>query len=560
MHQNLLSELDLEHLVSLFGKPEDGFSLFRRSVSDGGDHTRVSETWNSYGRIAARLVKVGIPHIAALLDDMDATNGPATRALPSGEIVMAVPVSGRPEFAAVGMVTADPARLARRLAEATMNHQSQLTARCETERHVEMFTERLSANLDELAWLRTLSQNLKFCVADNRLHTIADRIFPTLRDIISAEAVLLVESRTPGGICTDLSSDISFPVWIGDRVLSPSACAEFVNCIASGASGKPFVWNFRNKFGEMHTEETQIRSSVMVQIGSETHHHGWILALNKVLDPAIPEEESYGRGEFGSIEATLLESAARILATHASNIELFQEQRSLTVNTIRSLINVVDARDRYTCGHSDRVALMARSLARCLGESDADIDQIYLSGLLHDIGKVSVPDDILLKPGRLTDEEFEEIKKHPERGVEILQHIKQLHPVLPGVLYHHEAWDGSGYPAGLSGESIPLMGRILAVVDAFDAITTCRPYQKARTRAQALEIVSDGAGRQWDPKFVDAFINNLDSIVSKSDEWESHISEILNPQYNSDRLSSWDDEQASVAELAPARATGAYVS
>ena len=135
----------------------------------------------------------------------------------------------------------------------------------------------------------------------------------------------------------------------------------------------------------------------------------------------------------------------------------------LLIGVIRTLVNAIDAKDAYTCGHSDRVARIAMRLAAELGLDHQSCLQVYMTGLLHDIGKIGVPDAILCKPGKLTDEEFAIVKRHPAIGYQILKHLEQLSYVLPGVLHHHEAVTGTGYPLGLAGESIPLAARILAV-------------------------------------------------------------------------------------------------
>jgi HD-GYP domain-containing protein (c-di-GMP phosphodiesterase class II) len=133
-----------------------------------------------------------------------------------------------------------------------------------------------------------------------------------------------------------------------------------------------------------------------------------------------------------------------------------------------------------------------------------------MAGLLHDIGKIGVPDYVLGKPDRLTDEEFAQIKRHPEIGCAILKHLKQLHFVLPGVLHHHESFDGRGYPHGLAGDSIPLLGRIIAVADAYDAMTSDRPYRSGMPTEKAEAILRSGAGKQWDPRMIEAFFQEID--------------------------------------------------
>ncbi|MGI9455669.1 MAG: HD-GYP domain-containing protein, partial [Aeoliella sp.] len=161
---------------------------------------------------------------------------------------------------------------------------------------------------------------------------------------------------------------------------------------------------------------------------------------------------------------------------------------------------------------SERVALFGRVLAEQLGYDQAACERLFLTGLLHDVGKIGVSDAVLKKKSRLTDEEFDEIKRHPDEGWEILQDLEQLRYVLPGVLYHHEQIDGSGYPDGLKGKEIPLDGRILAIVDAYDAMTSDRPYRDGMPAKRAQELLRAGAGTQWDADLVNAFFEALDKI------------------------------------------------
>ncbi len=181
-------------------------------------------------------------------------------------------------------------------------------------------------------------------------------------------------------------------------------------------------------------------------------------------------------------------------------------QAELFTGFLQALLSTVDAKDHYTAGHSHRVARIAACLARQMGLSSAQRDTLYLAGLLHDIGKIGIDDRVLNKPGRLTPEEFDQIKQHPQLGYDILQSVKQLECVLPAVLHHHEAWDGSGYPHGLEGNNIPQLARILAVADALDAMSSARPYRSQVLSNQKIDVIlRQGAGRQWDPEVIDAF-------------------------------------------------------
>ena len=158
------------------------------------------------------------------------------------------------------------------------------------------------------------------------------------------------------------------------------------------------------------------------------------------------------------------------------------------------------------------MARISVALAAELGCERKQLETLYLSGLLHDVGKIGINDSVLRKPGKLTDIEYEHIKLHPEIGYRILHDLKQLGEVLPVVRHHHEAWDGRGYPFGLSGEEIPQMARIVAVADAFDAMSSDRPYRKGMDDDRLDEILREGAGKQWDANVIHAFFSIRDKI------------------------------------------------
>lgn len=190
--------------------------------------------------------------------------------------------------------------------------------------------------------------------------------------------------------------------------------------------------------------------------------------------------------------------------------------KTRSLSTIQALVQALEARDRYTRGHSENVARYARIIAEELGLSPEQQEKLYLSGLLHDIGKIGVPELILNKPGRLTEEERMVIREHPVASRRILEAIPEMQDILQVVEQHHECWDGLGYPAGLAGTDIELGARIIAVADAFDAMTSDRIYQKGRSAEQALEELVRGAGAQWDPQIVDVFLNWWERTNKKS--------------------------------------------
>lgn len=187
----------------------------------------------------------------------------------------------------------------------------------------------------------------------------------------------------------------------------------------------------------------------------------------------------------------------------------------LYLATIRSLALAIDAKDQYTHQHILRVQQYAVAIAKRMGISGDELVGLETAALLHDIGKLGVPEYVLLKPGRLTDEEFAKIKEHPRIGADILDPVPFPWPVLPGVKHHHEKWDGTGYPDRLKGEDIPLQGRILAVADVYDALTSTRSYRNAWTHEKAVAEIRDKAGSHFDPHIVEAFLEVIDGVVDE---------------------------------------------
>ena len=221
--------------------------------------------------------------------------------------------------------------------------------------------------------------------------------------------------------------------------------------------------------------------------------------------------EVRSRTEIGELAATFNHMAEDI-QRYISNLQTASEQnRQLFMDSIEMIAAAVDAKDPYTKGHSGRVASVSVILARELGLPEEEVDKVRVAAILHDVGKIGIEDRVLKKPGVLTNEEFEIMKRHTVMGYEIVRQVKQLAEMLPGIRWHHESLNGQGYPDGLRGDELPLMVRILAVADTFDAITTDRPYQQGSEIPNALEILRKHAGTKYDPIVVDA----LESAYNK---------------------------------------------
>ena len=214
-----------------------------------------------------------------------------------------------------------------------------------------------------------------------------------------------------------------------------------------------------------------------------------------------PEEPAFDSSDLLATESAL-GYGGHILA----NALMVRDLQQMAVETVRALANAIDAKDNYTCGHSERVGWLARLTGQALGLPEQHLQVLEWAGILHDVGKIGVSDKILNKPGRLTKAELAEMQRHPRLSYEVLKPVARLGPALDAVLYHHENWDGSGYPEGLRGEQIPLFARIVRVADTFDALTSTRSYRTGFTLAQALKVLEEEAGHSIDPDVTRVFI------------------------------------------------------
>src|SRR5687768_12921195 len=194
-----------------------------------------------------------------------------------------------------------------------------------------------------------------------------------------------------------------------------------------------------------------------------------------------------------------------------------QEMSELHLATIEALALAIDAKDQTAHNHVGRVQLYATALARALGLSDVEVRTIRTAALLHDIGKLAVPDHILAKPGPLTPEEFQKVQAHPQVGADIIATVPFPQPVEPLILSHHERWDGRGYPSGLKGEDIPLGARILCLVDYFGALTSSRPYHEPMPVDAAVSLIEQEAGKALDPRAVEAFLRVLPRVREEAE-------------------------------------------
>lgn len=301
----------------------------------------------------------------------------------------------------------------------------------------------------------------------------------TVRDCLAADAVFWYPNRA--GERT---------VVVG-RPLEPEWCASFaaerLALFEEGESQKVYPALPTNG-----SRGPSPRSALLLRLGGV--RSAWIVALR------FEAGQSFGDADLeraGLVRRILLNQRRQVRAFDTLKTTLFQLVQCLTVT--------IDARDPYTYGHSERVARVAVRLGQELGLPPPAVSDLYLAGLLHDIGKIGIDDSLLRKPGKLTPDEFRQVQAHVTIGDRIISTIQHFSNLRPGVRHHHEAFDGTGYPDRLAGPAIPRMARVLAVADAFDAMLYARPYRSALPAARVETILREGAGRRWDPEVVDCF-------------------------------------------------------
>ena len=364
---------------------------------------------------------------------------------------------------------------------------------------VEKVSDNLASTYEEICLLHSLTQNLRLRSDDESLCKLVLRC---VLDCVPAQAAVIqllpvakegqntYKARTDSvlfkaGDCPIENADFSRLAEVLD--LAPTGGPRVVNRRFTAADGWPFP---------------DVRQLVVVPMPEGDRIFGWLAIVNHREDQ-----------EFGTVEASLLNSIGSMLGIHSSNRDLYRQQSEFLASVVRAFTSAIDAKDPYTCGHSDRVARVAVRLAKELDCDPELLHTLYMAGLLHDVGKIGIDDAVLRKPDKLTDEEFNHIKEHPELGYRILADIAQLSAVLPAVLHHHEQWDGRGYPMKLVADQIPLIARIVAVADAFDAMSSDRPYRKGMSIEKVNEIFERGAGQQWDPEVIEAYFSAFDDIA-----------------------------------------------
>jgi HD-GYP domain-containing protein (c-di-GMP phosphodiesterase class II) len=348
----------------------------------------------------------------------------------------------------------------------------------------------LAGSYEELSLLYKLSTNM---VVDHPPQAFLEQACEEMREVVGLRWLALQLAPTEPGL-----AGLSVPVCMdGGSSLNPEDIRKVGPRLIEAMRGRtePVIMDNAALLGIPGLD--RIAHSLLV---TPLHVDGKPLGLLYGADKI-----KAGSG-LSTVDSKLCASLGSSLSIYLKNVMLYEDMHSMFLGTLHALSTTIDAKDSYTHGHSERVALIARQLAGAAGLPAQTVERVYLSGLVHDVGKIGVPEAVLTKPGKLTDKEYELVKKHPEIGARILEGIRQMQDLIPGVLHHHESWDGRGYPHGLAGRDIPLFGRIIGLADAFDAMSSDRTYRNAMPMHKVLDEVRRHSGKQFDPDLVGVFI------------------------------------------------------
>ena len=352
---------------------------------------------------------------------------------------------------------------------------------------------RIEERVERLALLSQLSQILNSTLDHQEVRRRAMEAATRLMKVEVGSLLLVDEEK----------HQLYFEVALGDREedikkITLNLGEGIAGWVAE--NGKPLIVNAPEKeprFFKGVDERTDFktRNLICVPVKVKEKVIGVLEAINKQKEEDFDQED-----------LSLFISLADQVAIALDNARLYQELEEMFFQTAESLADAIEKRDPYTGGHTQRVTLYSSAIAKYLQLNPMERKWLKIASVLHDIGKIGIEDQILRKPNRLSSEEFNMIKRHSDMGAEIIEHIRQLREIVPGVKYHHEMINGKGYPDGLKGENIPLLAKIVAVADTYDAMTTNRPYRKALEKEAAIEELKKCSGTQFDSQVVEAFI------------------------------------------------------
>ncbi len=349
--------------------------------------------------------------------------------------------------------------------------------------------------------------------SQGRLVAAATPEFATGQDMKSID---IVRNFVDSGNKTQLAPTMEFTIKNGsERVEMLGTYSPVMSLDWAVVVQKPQREAYRGVLDMQRNGRLLALAAVLLSVGVS------IFAARRITNPLqvlTQSSRALARGDFSQRvnlwSRTEIGELAHTFNTMSDELERFvedlkraaEENRELFMGSIQMLAGAVDEKDPYTRGHSDRVTRYSLLIAKQMNLPETFLEILRISAQLHDVGKIGIEDHILRKPGALTAEEFEVMKTHTTKGANILRPVAQLAEMLPGIELHHEALDGRGYPYGLQGDQIPLLARVIAVADTFDALTTNRPYQTAHTPEQALQIIKNLAGKRLDPKAVEALL------------------------------------------------------
>lgn len=357
----------------------------------------------------------------------------------------------------------------------------------DNEHAVTVFSRQLAESYEEVSLLYKLGQSMNQLVHPQRyMHLACEELHATMP--FGWVAARFVQDRTAARA---LAGQTFF---CGDLPCQQEEFDRVLEAIALRMPDDQRIADNHHPEGKLGEEPAQVLVQPILREGVRV---GVLCAGDK-----------YGEDrDITTIDMKMLDAAAGYMSVLLQNAKLYDDHQAMFLGTLQALTASIDAKDPYTRGHSERVAHLASQLALAMGQSHEQAERVRIGGLVHDIGKIGVPESVLCKPGKLTDEEFGMIRKHPEIGYEILRDIPLMDDVLPGVKYHHERWDGRGYPCSLKGLDIPLIARVIGLADAFDAMSSNRTYRPALPREKVLEELRNSAERQFDPELVPVFVN-----------------------------------------------------
>lgn len=388
-----------------------------------------------------------------------------------------------------------------------------------TEEQIDTVGVELARVYEELVLLHRISTNMRVTESDTNFLQLA---CDSLTDIVLVEGIAVLLERVVDGDHKLVVAAGSGLIDIDD-MMAAALHGRLTDELARGREAlldsevdSPFRYDWpasvRNIIAVPLCAKDKGEGSSVRRTKGAVSIIGLMVAVNRVDKP-----------DFDSTDIKLFTSVASGCAVFIENGRLFNDLKELFVGSLKALTNSIDAKDQYTRGHSERVALISRWIAERVAEKepleDEQIHKIYLAGLLHDIGKIGIDEVVLRKNGKLTPEERACICRHPSIGASILRGIKQMREIVPGVLCHHERVDGKGYPDGLTGDEIPLTGKIVQLADSFDAMTSRRTYRDAMSVEHALDEVRKGLGTQFDAKigaiFLESDIDRLWEIIQQ---------------------------------------------